>query len=196
MKRAAFIAAMGALVGCSSTLPPPGWQKGGAVLWVPTAAWRVSWLNVDLAQDGSVYMNGTLSFQIDAVGRVIDANGDPVALLQPDGKLIGTMGEDMGSVGPTTAAESGSAYATLAILPSGEVVHFEGGPQTTSRGGWTGCGVYAPSLQACMLVTHLISTRFPPRAPNTGVPPYVNRGLSGPWIGPTTPGLGFGLSPW
>jgi hypothetical protein len=60
-----------------------------------------------------------------------------------------------------------------------------------------GCGAYAPSLQACMLVTYLVATRFRPQTPVSRWPgsPYSPWGPS-PWGTPYSPGFGFGISPW
>lgn len=199
MKRVALLISIGLLLGCASTVPPPGWQQGGAPLWLPRAAWRSGLATIDLLEDGRVMMNGTSSFMIDAAGRVIDADGNPVALLQPDGRLIGNKGEDLGVVGPVTASAPGSRYAWLGLLPSGQVVRYDDEGRTAAGGTWVGCGGYPTTLQACMLVTYLVATRFPPPPPSGyyGNPynnPWNNTPYS-PW-GPTSPGFGFGISPW
>jgi hypothetical protein len=167
-------------------------------LWLPRAAWRSGWMSIDLMQDGRVMMNGQSSFLVDAAGRVIDAEGQPVALLQPDGRLIGTKGEDLGVVGPVTASPAGSRYAWLGILPSGQVVRYEDDGRSSGGGTWVGCGGHPSSLQACMLVTYLVATRFPPpQQPSTNPynNPYNNTPYS-PWGNQLSPGLGFGVSPW
>ncbi|MEZ4297672.1 MAG: hypothetical protein R3B70_22115 [Polyangiaceae bacterium] len=142
MKRALVLVAIAGLAGagCASTVPPPGWQQGGAMLWVPNAAWRAGSMNVDLLGDGQVVMNGTARFRIDAAGRVMDADGDPVALLRRDGKLVGNEGEELGTVGPTTAAVPGAPYASLGILPSGQVVRFEENGARRAEGPGRGAG--------------------------------------------------------
>lgn len=199
MKRALVLVSLALLSGCTSAVPPPGWQQGGATLWVPRAVWRTGSVNVDVMQDGHVMVNGTSSFLIDAAGRVIDAEGRPVALLQPDGRLIGPKGEEMGTIGPVTAAAPGSRYAWLGLLPSGQIVRYDEEGRTQSGGSWMGCGAYAPSLQACMLVTYLVATRFPPPTPATTYPysPYNQWGSPySTWGTPYSPGIGFGLWPW
>jgi hypothetical protein len=199
MKRALLLVSLALLAGCAASVPPPGWQQGGAALWVPRAAWRSGALSIDLMQDGHVMMNGASSFLIDPAGRVIDADGQPVALLLPDGRLVGTKGEALGVVGPVTAAPAGSRYAWLGILPSGQVVRYDDEGQSAGGGTWVGCGGYAASLQACMLVTYLVATRFPPPQPPSTFPnsPYNSPYGSpySPW-GTMTPGIGFGASPW
>lgn len=201
MKRALVLVSLGLLSSaCASTVPPPGWQQGGTPLWLQRAVWRTGTINVDLMQDGQVMINGTSRFRIDPAGRVIDAEAQPVALLLPDGRLLGTKGEDLGVVGPVTAAAPGSSYAWLGLLPSGQIVRYDDEGRTQSGGSWMGCGGYAPSLQACMLVTYLVATRFPP-APQVNRYPYNSPWNSwgtpySPWGTPYSPGLGFGISPW
>lgn len=199
MKRVLLLVSLGLLAGCTSAVPPPGWAQGGAPLWVPRAVWRTGSLSIDLLEDGRVTVNGTSSFSIDPAGRVMDADMLPVALLRPDGRLVGPKGEDLGTVGPVTAAVPGSTYAWLGLLPSGEIVRYDSEGRTQGGGTWMGCGGYAPSLQACMLVTYLVATRFQPRQPPTSWPmsPYNqwNNPYS-PWGTPFSPGFGFGISPW
>ncbi len=197
MKRALLLVSLGLLAGCASAVPPPGWQQGGAPLWVPRAVWRTGTHNIDLLQDGHVMVNGTSSFLIDPAGRVIDAEGQPVALLRHDGHLVGTKGEDLGTIGPVTASAPGAPYAWLGLLPSGEIVRYDDQGGTQGGGAWMGCGAYPSSLQACMLVTYLVATRFPPAPPVNRYPtsPWNNSPAS-PWGTPYSPGFGFGISPW
>lgn len=199
MKRAFVMVSLALVAGCAAGTPPPGWQQGGSPLWIPHAVWRTGVHSIDLLNDGRVMVNGTASFVIDQAGRVQDAEGQPVALLLPNGRLIGPQGEDLGVVGPVTAALPGANVAWLGLLPSGEVVRYDDNGATQSGGQWMGCGGYAPSLQACLLVTHLVATRFRPATPMNRWPnnPSNPWGPSSPWsTTPYSPGFGFGISPW
>src|SRR5687768_7774204 len=73
-----------ALAGCAPT-PPPRWAQGGAVLALPAARWdRADGEVLEIRRDGHVYENGSLLYVVDRVGRVVDEDYEPVALLFPD----------------------------------------------------------------------------------------------------------------
>lgn len=190
--------ALGLLAGCAASKPPPpGWQQGGAPLYVPRAMWTIppatyyqGYVNVEITQDGRVLENGDAKFGIDTAGRVFDLDGHAVALLRPDGRLIGAGNEDLGFVGPTTAALPGTAYASLAITQAGQVLRYTEDGQMTQLGNWAGCGMFVPSLQACMLVTYLAATKYQPTRPS--LYPYSPYG-SPYGYGSMAPGMGFGI---
>jgi hypothetical protein len=189
VKRALFLLAAVSL-GCAAATPPAGWQQGGAPLLLPRATWTHPWATVELVQDGRVMVNGRVAFQIDAAGRVLDLDAQPVALLRPDGRLVGSGEVDMGAVGPTSAALPGARYASLAIAPNGQVIKYDDDGDMTAGGSWAGCGFYAPSLQACMLVTLLVATKYQPYRPINRYPmtPYGT-----PYGTSVMPGYGLGL---
>lgn len=175
-----------AVFGCvGSATPPPGWQQGGAPLFVPRATWTFRYNAVELLPDGRVIVNERHVFSIDRAGRVYDPDGRPIALLRPDGRLVGPGEDDLGAVAPTAAALPGEGYASLAIAPDGRVIKQDDS-DPTSLGSWAGCGFYAMSLQACMLVTLLVSTKFQPYRP-------INRYPTTPYGTPVMPGYGVGL---
>ncbi len=193
MKRASLLLLAAALVGClSQTRPPPGWQQGGAPLLVQRATWNAGWTSVEVLLDGRVIVNGVDWFVIDAAGRVLDGDGEPVAMLQPDGRLLGVDGEDMGFVGVTASSAPGASHATSAIAPNGQVYRYDEGGHASTVGAWSGCGPHPATLHACTLVTHLVSLRFPmPRSWNrTPTTPY---GPFTPGLPSMAPGFGFGL---
>lgn len=186
VKRALFLSTS-LLFGCAAATPPPGWQQGGAPLIVPRATWTQPYANVELLPDGRVLVNGLDTFAIDRVGRVIDLDGQPVAMLRPDGRLVGSGNVDMGAVGPTAAALPGAQYASLGIAASGQVIKYADDGDMTPSGSWAGCGMYAPSLQACMLVTLLVTIKYQPYRP-------INRYQSTPYgYGNGMPGYGLGI---
>ena len=134
-------------------------------------------------------VNGRDVFAIDRVGRVVDPDAQPVALLRPDGRLIGAGNVDLGSVGPTAAALPGARYASLAIAPSGQVLRYADDGDMTSVGSWAGCGTYAMTLQACMLVTLLVATKYQPSRPINTYPTRYGT----PYGSSVMPGYGLGM---
>jgi hypothetical protein len=186
MKRAPLVVLAALVAGCVSAVPPPGWQQGGAPLLVARATWNAGATSVEIAQNGHVFVNDREVFTVDGAGRVFDADSQPIALLRRDGRLVGSGNEDWGAVGPTSAAAPGARYASLAIAPSGQVLQLEDNGDTEPAGAWFGCGLYAQSLQTCMLVTYLVSTRFRPLEP-------INRYRTSPFGTPLSPGLGVGI---
>lgn len=185
--------ALGLLAGCAhSKTPPPGWQQGGAPIFIPRASLNMGYANIELLADGRVLENGAVSFGIDRAGRVFDVDGQPVALLQPDGRLIGPKNEDLGIVGPVSASPPGAKYAALWITPDGRVLKYDDNGDQAPMGTFVGCGMFAPALQACMLVAYLTATRFQPYQP-------VNRYYNSPYgygnYGgyPMMPGFGLGF---
>lgn len=188
MRRLVFLAFLVGAPACTSSATVPlGWQTGGAPLWVPRATWMTGTATVDLLPDGKVFVNGTETFGIDAAGRVFDKDGDAIGLLSPDGRLVGANQEILGQVGPVSAAPPGTTHATFAIAPTGEVRQYEDNGDSTTRGVWSGCGLYAQSLQACMLVTYMVMTKYPPSSGWRSVNPWS------PWNGYGAPMYPFGV---
>src|ERR1043165_5560304 len=91
-----------ALAACSST-PPPNWVAGGTALSLSDAEWKSDGDPVELRSSGSVFEGGSLLFSLDRAGRVYDDDGDPAAILLPDGNLVGNDDVHLGRVGVTNA---------------------------------------------------------------------------------------------
>ena len=146
--------------GCEPPKPPAHWQQGGAVLVLPRARWVRGDVTVDLFPQGQVLVDGDHVLSLDAAGRVFEPNGTPVALLEPDGAVVGRGNEDLGTVGAVTAARRGQQVAWLALQPSGEVVLFGRRGQTRPLGVWVGCGSAPRVQQACVLLSHLLAEQL------------------------------------
>lgn len=166
-----------ALVGCAPT-PPPRWAQGGAVLALPAARWdRPGGDALEIRSDGQVVEGGELVFVVDRVGRVVDGEYEPVALLFPDGRLAGSQDRALGHVGISNAAPPDRHQAWLSVAPDGGVIFYDEDGERESGGRWTGCA--GPAQRTCTLVTHLIAVRS-----------YARRASPGVSIGI---GLGFGF---
>lgn len=156
---------------CGAT-PPAGWQTGGQHLVAPRARWVNGELLVDVEPDGRVFVDGRHFFTIDASGRVYDAYNQPVALLQPDGMVIGTNDTPMGWVGAGEAILPGGEHSWLVLMPGGLLLQSDGDAHK-AFGQWLGCD-HARVVQLCTLVSHVIGREM-----------LARRG----------DGQGFGLSP-
>ena len=142
-------------VGCTPAAPPR-WAEGGAPLAFATARWdRESGGPVELGPDGRVLVDGELAFVIDRVGRVANADYDPYALVEPDGRLIGNGNLSLGRLGITNASPPGAVEAWLAVTPDGKVTYFDPDGTRTSGGVWHGCD--GAVLRTCTLVTQLLA---------------------------------------
>jgi hypothetical protein len=142
------------VVACSSA-PPPHWATGGAPLAIQPAAWRTaSGGTVELHPDGKVFVEGSESFSLDRAGRVFDSDNEPVAILLPDGNLVGTDDVYLGRIGLANASPPGRDTAWVAVLPDGSVLRFEPDGERSSDGAWQGCA--GAAHRACTLITHLV----------------------------------------
>lgn len=145
---------------------PPHWPEGGARLLLPAARWdRPGEAPIELRPDGRVLEGGEVLFVIDSVGRVVDDDHEPVALLLPDGRLVGTNERFLGYVGVSNAAPPWSDYAWVAVRPDGSVMHFGADGEREPGGRWHGCE--GAALRTCTLVTHLLASERA-RAPGAG----------------------------
>lgn len=104
---------------------------------------------------------------IDAAGRVFETDGDPIALLEPDGNLVGNDRTAMGHVGAQSAAFPGSTTAWVTIGPRGEVTRYDSDGERIADGFWQGCT--GAALQTCTLVTHMALLRDWERRPHVGI---------------------------
>jgi len=152
MSRRLLMGLVVALSGCSAN-PPPGWASGGAPLVLGPAVWRSEGEVVELRPDGRVFEDGHAVLQLDRSGRVYDDSNEPVAMLLPEGTVVGTDNADFGHVGVANAAPPGGATAWLSVLPDGQILNFGPDGERLSGGKWTGCG--GAVQRTCTLVTHL-----------------------------------------
>lgn len=163
------LGALTALVtwGCSAT-PPPSWQAGGAPLVLTNAHWaRGEQDTIEVRENGEVLEDGDVLFVLDIVGRVVDDDHDPIAILLPDGFVIGTDDRNLGRVGISNASPPGASSAWVALMPNGAVVYYDADAEAHDAGHWVGCD--GPARRTCTLVTHLVRVRQLQRTPRTRV---------------------------
>ena len=155
---------------------PPRWAQGGAQLVLPAARWqRGDDDDIEIKPNGYVYEDGDLVFVIDRVGRVVDENFDPVAIMFPDGTVVGTDQYGYGHVGITNASPPDRTTAWLAITPDGGVIFFEADGERLPGGKWQGCA--GAGQRTCTLVTHMIAIRNYVRQSDTGMSVGVGVGV-------------------
>lgn len=106
-----------------------------------------------MMEDGRIYVRGVHRLSIDRAGRVFEPDGEPIAVLQPDGHLIGPDDKPMGRVGLHNAALPGRSTAWVSIGPQGEVIRYADDGERLADGIWTGCG---SAVRTCTLVSHLV----------------------------------------
>ncbi len=159
------------------------------MLDVPRARWVVGTAVVDVFPDGRVLLNDNQEMTIDRGGRVYDMGNEPVALLEPNGNVVGPGDKPLGNVGVLHAAQAGEQNAWLSVLPSGEVVQYTSDGDKSSLGVWIGCQPTYAAHQTCTLVSHLLAQRITSatRAPIGYMPGQMGYG------NPMMPGFGM---PW
>jgi len=163
----AAIALVGDVAACHMPLPPAHWQQGGAMLTtIPRAQWVRFDTRIDLEPDGAVLVNGEHRLTIDQAGRVFDTENRPIALLEPDGCVVGPDDQDLGTVGAVTASLPGERVAWLGILPDGQVQGYGGHDIRQGLGTWLGCGESPQAQQVCVLVTHLVAMKLRGQGPS------------------------------
>ncbi len=172
-------------LGCGGA-PPAHWARGGAYLEIPRARWAHGYSTIDILPDGKVMVNGDWEISVDRSGRVFDTDADPIALLEPDGRIIGTGNASLGWMNDFHAARAGDKYAWLSVLPTGEVVQYDEDGDRQSAGVWIGCNGTPRSHLVCTLVTHVLALRLGTLA---STPPP---GLYAPPVGPGV-GIGIGI---
>jgi hypothetical protein len=171
-----LLASLAALAGCTVT-PPAHWAQGGAVLDLPRARWIRDDVTVDLFPDGKVLVNGDHELTIDRAGRVFDTSAEPIALLEPDGRLVGTDERPLGQVGALHASLPDRATAWLTVTDSGQVIRYDDEGDRLAYGAWSGCEATPRTRQACTLVTHLYGMRQLAREERGGVVIGVGMGV-------------------
>jgi hypothetical protein len=169
-----FVALLALATGCTPALPPR-WAEGGAQLVLPQARWNRGGDNVEIKPNGYVYEDGDLAFVIDRVGRVVDEDFEPVAILLPDGMVAGTDSYYYGRVGVSNASPPDRQTAWLAVVPDGNVIFFDDDGERRSGGRWQGCA--PPALRTCTLVTHILTMRDYVRRSESGVSVGIGVGV-------------------
>lgn len=175
--RAPLATALAALVSFAACSPkePPRWPEGGAPLAIAAAVWeRGEDDPIEVRANGQVVEDGEVLFVLDRVGRVVDRQYEPLAILLPDGHVVGTDDRALGFVGVSNAAPPWSRHAWLAVMPDGAVTLFEHDGERKFGGRWTGCT--GPVQRTCTLVTHLVALRGRHR-PDSGVSVGVGIGI-------------------
>jgi hypothetical protein len=167
--RGEFAWAIGlSLWACSSPEPPPNWARGSSPIDLPNARWyrEHDGAVVDLLADGRVFVDNDHWFTVDHAGRIFEPDHEPIAILAPDGQLLGKNGVSLGFVGLRNAALPGQRNAWIALDERGEVHRYEPDGESQRDGAWTGCGA---ALRACTVTTHLVSLLEAERRPRVGV---------------------------
>jgi hypothetical protein len=163
------------LAACASS-PPPHWQQGGAPLAVGPARWtRADDDAIEILPNGSVLENGSLLFLVDRAGRVVNEDSDPVAILLPDGQLVGPNDHYLGRVGVSNASPPGAPSAWLSILPNGQMLTYSPDGDREPAGVWTGCN--GPTRRTCTLVAHMVQMRRYQRGSRGGVGVGIGIGI-------------------
>jgi hypothetical protein len=148
------------LAGCAPK-PPAHWAQGGAELEIPAARWVRGDATVELHPDGKIKVNGEHEATLDRAGRLFDVDAQPIALLMPDGRVVGPDDAPLGFVGQATASLPDTRTAWIAIQPTGEVVRFEDDGAPAPMGAWFGdCRATPRTMQVCTLVTHMMAMRL------------------------------------
>jgi hypothetical protein len=182
---------LGSVLALSACAPavPANWAHGGARLDIPRARWVVGSYIVEITPDGKVLLNSEQQMTVDGGGRVFDTSNDPIALLEPDGRLVGPGDKPLGNVGVLHAAKAEEAHAWLSVMPTGEVVQYTDGGTRGTLGVWIGCNQSYTAHQTCTLVSHLLAQRIisASQAMSSLYPGY------GYGPGGYMPGAGFGF---
>ena len=137
---------------------------------------------VDVLPDGRVLANGEHELTLDRAGRVYDRDLQPIALLEPDGRLMGPGDVPLGTVGALHAGRPHDTYAWLSVMPVGEVIRYDEDAERTTYGVWMGCGYSARTNQVCTLIVHLIAMGVGIHDPNGARPGST-----------AAPGVGVGI---
>jgi len=166
MTIAALVWVAAATTGCTPN-PPPNWAQGGAPVKLGSATWDRDGDIIEIHPDGTITEDDDVLFQIDQVGRVYHEDGDPIAVLLPDGHLVGENNRGMGEVGPVSASFPGAAFAWLSLHPAGHVIRYDNDGAEYHDGTWTGC--QGAMSRTCTLVTHVVALREWQRRPRVGV---------------------------
>lgn len=176
------------LLSACSASPPASWVRGGATLDIPSARWALGQGTVDVMPDGRILINGEHELTIDRGGRVYDLEGDPVALLEQDGRVLGPGDKDLGMVGVMHASLPEEQTAWLSVTATGEVIRYDDEGERVYFGVWRGCNLSMRAAHACTLVTHIIGLKI--REASRSGPGGWSPGFGGPGVGV---GIGIGV---
>lgn len=190
------------LLGCAAR-PPANWVQGGAPIDVVPSRWIGSNSTVEVTPDGKVMLNTEHLMSIDRGGRVVDPDAKPLALLLPDGRVLGPDDAPLGFVGAWSASLPDSQLAWIAVMNTGEVVRFKDQGERQTLGVWVGgCNYSLRAHQMCTLVTHLLAMKYKDATPypysswgRSNYPPGMDPGVGYPGMYPGgmyTPGI-FGF---
>lgn len=158
------------------------------MLDIPRARWALVDNAIDLMPDGTVFINSEHVLSLDRAGRVVNPHKEPVALLTPDGHVLGPSDTDLGVVGALHASLPDEPNAWLSVLPTGEVIRYGDEGERMNFGAWLGCNRSPRTQQTCTLVSHILGMKIKEeydraRALNDQ---YYRSGLA-----PIGPGLGL-----
>jgi hypothetical protein len=147
------LALVGWLTLACASGPSARWKDGGAEIPIDAAYFSHAGSTIELRPSGEVMEGEALLFRIDPRGRVSDAKGHPVAVLQADGWLVAERdGKVLGWIGDGTALAADRRTERIRVLPSGDAT-VSGQP----AGRWDYCT--GPMLRTCTLVTHVVAAR-------------------------------------
>lgn len=149
--------AVSALAGCG---PAPGepaapqslTTEAGAALSVPSGTRYVleGWtLDVDPA--GWVTIDGERTWRFMSEGRLVDTNGELIAQMREDGRVLGEDDRDLGQVGGPNAAPPERETAWLSLQPTGHVVRYDSAGRMHPFGRFYRCEHPEP----CVLLAHV-----------------------------------------
>jgi hypothetical protein len=143
------------VVGCSPSAPAR-WASGGAGLDIAAARWARERGEVQIAPSGVVTVNGERALTFDASGRVRDADGDPFALLEQGGRLVGNDDSLLGTVHGASVDAAGTT-PSVTVHPTGEIA-FKDTKGEHPAGAWVGDCARAPRAQSfCSVVAYLVT---------------------------------------
>ncbi|HET9955368.1 MAG TPA: hypothetical protein VFQ61_12725 [Polyangiaceae bacterium] len=155
--KAPLLIGLVALAACSPR-EPPHWPEGGARLAMGTARWtRPGDEPIELRRDGRVFEGGDLLFVIDRVGRIVDRDYEPLAILLPDGQLVDVDAQGLGQIGLANAAPPWTEAAWLSVTADGHVIHFDPDGDRESLGNFEGCA--GAVHRTCTVVAHMVQLR-------------------------------------
>jgi hypothetical protein len=143
------------MVGCGPS-PPARWASGGAGVEIAPARWARTGGEVQIASNGVVTVDGQRTLAFDASGRVRDGEGEPYALLEQGGRLVGTDDQVLATVRGASVDTAGSS-PSVTVLPNGEIA-FKDEKGERRGGAWVGECSRSPNAQSfCSVVAYLVT---------------------------------------
>lgn len=157
--RLALLSFVVAACGASTS---PRWQQGGAPTPLDSAYWSRKDSIIELRPTGEIIEQDTVLFRVDRAGRVSDAEGKPVAVLQSDGWLVAEDETIVGWIGPGTSFRADRQTPLVHVYASGDAVVADGEGAWLPAGRWDYCD--GAMLRTCTLVAHMVAARDRARA--------------------------------